>query len=153
MKLPDQNIAIAISQPWISFILYGAKITKRGEQIFKAQSGTKVFKTIENRTWHLPEKYQGKLIYLYAPNRICSFGKEWAEGKGILVPAREEMQTGKVLGVISFSQIDKSVGAFSKENPWAFAGEFNWQIDVAKPVEPFLIGLGRLRFFSFEKID
>ena len=151
--LPEKNIAIAISQPWISWILYGAKVTKRGESIFGVSQGTKVFKDIENRSWHLPEKYQGKLVYLYSPNQICSFSKEWADKNGIEIPARTEMQTGKVLGIASFSQADNLMGAFVKENPWAFAEEFNWQIDVAKPVEPFLIGLGRLRFFNFEKVN
>lgn len=123
---------ISIRQPWAWLILHGGK-------------------DIENRTWPLPSKFNGKRVGIHAgkwfnPGEIAQIFNNLKNArlipKGKTLTLHElQAQCGGIVGIATF------FSGPANESPWAFPGEHHWHVTDARPL-PFHPCKGRLGIFE-----
>lgn len=111
------------------------------------------FKTIENRTWTLPERLIGKPILIHASKRptfnamdaqreICRRGQSGE----VYMAAQRGLGTGEggIVGMVTVLGCPKG-----QANPWSEPGVYNWMLAKGQPL-PFYPCRGRLGLFKVE---
>ena len=122
--------ALSVKQPWADLIVYGIK-------------------NVENRSWPLPRKVQGRRVVIHAgvrTDRAAAAELLWAgspEWDGIV--RRSLGRTGGLVGSATFSHCIGG-GDHSAKYPW-YEGPFGFVVACPTAYESVVPFKGRLGFF------
>jgi hypothetical protein len=122
--------AISLIQPWAWAIIHAGK-------------------DIENRTWDLPQSFQGKRVMLHASKRVTRDDFEGSadmieELSGVRVPSYELVPMGALVGAVTF------VGSLLPgcgPHPWHAIDQFGWIAHEAKELPEPIPCKGSLGFW------
>lgn len=121
--------AISVRQPWAAAMLY-----------------LPAPKDVENRTWPMPAKFEGKKILLHAGKAKPRSG-EWSGPLYERAMEARPMLYGGIIGVMVFGPSVRD-----HASPWAESGYWHWPIGQVRPCDFFPYS-GRLNFFSVDVPD
>lgn len=129
---------ITIRQPWAALIVNGLK-------------------NVENRNWHLPDKYINTTVLIHSSaSPELSFTEANAELNGRGFNGRKSYDgwttlSGCISGAVRFSGCEEWPGSGGNApSPWCEMGSsFWWMIDKAMPIIP-MAAKGKPSFWKFD---
>ncbi|MCL1915646.1 MAG: RNA-binding protein [Desulfovibrionaceae bacterium] len=115
--------AISIQQPW-SYAIY------------------RLGKDVENRSWLLPLRYDGRPVLVHSGQKIDKAGHEYLDSLGH--PIGANILRGGILGFAVFTMRGPR-----RRSRWDAVGQYNWRI-IASGELPFHPCRGSLGFFKVD---
>ena len=115
------------------------------------------YKNVENRNWHLPDKYLNTTVLIYASAKPqFTFAEANAELNALGFGGNKSYDgwttlSGYIIGAVRFSDCEEWPGSGGNApSPWCDMGSnFWWMIDKAIVLPP-LAANGKLNFWKFD---